>query len=123
MLWNPDERAVADAVIAQTQGTVHSKKNNLIWKSFSILGAFRHPGESLTSHELSRRANLPKASGHRLVQTLEAVGAIVRGANGRYRLGMLLLSLSQNVAVKELLLDVGKPLLVELSARLDMTIH
>ncbi len=123
MLWNRDDKAVADAVIAHADTAAHGKKNNLIWKSFSILQAFRHPGEGLTSHELSRRANLPKASGHRLVQTLEEVGALVRGSNGRYRLGMLLLSLSHNVAVKELLLEVGRPLLIELSARLDMTIH
>jgi DNA-binding IclR family transcriptional regulator len=101
----------------------HGKKNNLIWKGFSILKAFRHPSECLTSHEISRRSNIPKASCHRLVQTLEEVGAIVRGANGRYRLGMLLLFLAQNVAVKDLLREVGRPLLADLSARLNMTIH
>ena len=123
MLWTRDGEAVAETVFTPADAGLHSKKNSLIWKSFSILQAFRHPGESLTSHELSRRANLPKASAHRLVQTLEEVGAIVRGANGRYRLGMLLLSLAQNVAVKDLLLEVGRQLLVELSLRLDMTIH
>lgn len=121
MLWNGEDARVAEpAVVA---ATAQNKKNNLVWKSFSILRAFHHPQECLTSHELSRRANLPKASGHRLVQTLEEVGAIVRGANGRYRLGMLLLFLSHNVAVKELLREVGRPLLVDLSARMDMTIH
>lgn len=118
-----DDHAVLGVTDDAAACIAHGKKNNLIWKSFSILRAFRHPDECLTSHELSRRAHLPKASGHRLVQTLEEVGAIVRGANGRYRLGMLLLFLSQNVAVKDLLREVGRPLLVNLSARLDMTIH
>lgn len=123
MLRNGEGTALEGLVDDVTGGAGHGKKNNLVWKGFSILRAFRRPDECLTSYELSRRANLPKASGHRLVQTLEEVGAIVRGANGRYRLGMLLLFLSQNVAVKDLLREVGRPMLVDLSARLNMTIH
>jgi DNA-binding IclR family transcriptional regulator len=123
VLWNGEDASIAGPAATAAAMASHNKKNNLVWKCFSILRAFRHPNECLTSHELSRRANLPKASCHRLVQTLEEVGAIVRGANGRYRLGMLLSCLSQNVAVKELLREVGRPLLVDLSARLDMTIH
>ena len=41
----------------------------------------------------SRRANLPEASGYRLIQTLEELGAVVRDRRGRYRPGMLLVSL------------------------------
>jgi IclR family acetate operon transcriptional repressor len=123
VLWNGEDMSIASPGATAAAVASHNKKNNLVWKCFSILRAFRHPNECLTSHELSRRTNLPKASCHRLVQTLEEVGAIVRGANGRYRLGMLLSCLSQNVAVKELLREVGRPLLVDLSARLDMTIH
>jgi len=123
VLVNGDGVSIVGPAVNTAAMAPHNKKNNLVWKSFSILRAFQHSDECLTSHELSRRANLPKASCHRLVQTLEEVGAIVRGANGRYRLGMLLSSLSQNVAVKDLLREVGRPLLVDLSARLDMTIH
>ncbi|HEY2010608.1 MAG TPA: IclR family transcriptional regulator [Rhizomicrobium sp.] len=123
MLWNGEDTRIAGPADTSAALASHNKKNNLVWKSFSILCAFRHPHECLTSHELSRRANLPKASCHRLVQTLEEVGAIVRGASGRYRLGMLLSCLSQNVAVKELLREVGRPLLLDLAIRLDMTIH
>ena len=66
---------------------------------------------------------MPKASGHRLVQTLEEVGAVVRGPHGRYRLGMLLLSLSKNVASKELLCEIGTPVLNDLAVRLNLTVH
>jgi IclR family acetate operon transcriptional repressor len=120
MLWNGEEGAVCGPT---AECAPHSKKNSLVWKCFSILRAFRHPNECLTSHELSRRAKLPKASCHRLVQTLEQVGAIVRSPNGRFRLGMMLQVLSKNVAVKDLLREVGKPLLTKLSVRLGMTIH
>jgi IclR family acetate operon transcriptional repressor len=100
-----------------------AQKNNLVRKTFSILRAFQHSNEWLTSQELSRRVDMPKASCHRLVQTLEEVGAIVRGPNGRYRLGMLLLSLSKNVASKELLCEIGSPILRDVAGRLNLTVH
>src|SRR5271169_5218362 len=81
VLWNGEDVSIAGPAATAAAMASHNKKNNLVWKCFSILRAFRHPNECLTSHELSRRANLPKASCHRLVQTLEEVGAIVRGAN------------------------------------------
>lgn len=54
-------------------------------KAFAILKAFHDPEEWVTSCELSRRAKLPEASGYRLIQTLEDIGAVVRGPRGRYR--------------------------------------
>src|SRR5882762_8711397 len=77
-------------------------RNQSVLKAFSVLRAFRRPDEWLTSCELSRRANLPEASGYRLIQTLEEIGAVVRGPRGRYRPGLLLLSLSHNVTLAAL---------------------
>jgi IclR family acetate operon transcriptional repressor len=100
-----------------------SSKNKLLWKTFAMLRAFRGPEEWLTSLELSQRANLPKASGHRLVQTLEELGAIVRGPNGRYRLGMMFVSLYRNVAISELLHAVASPILQRFSSSMGFTLH
>jgi IclR family acetate operon transcriptional repressor len=100
-----------------------SSKNKLLWKAFAVLRAFRGPGEWLTSLELSQRAKLPKASGHRLVQTLEELGAIARGPNGRYRLGMMFVSLYHNVAVSELLHAVAAPILQRFSSSMEFTLH
>jgi len=92
-------------------------------KAFALLNAFRDPDEWVTSCELSRRANLPEASGYRLIQTLEEIGAITRGPRGRYRPGLLLLSLSHNVTLAELLRDASHALMTELAERLDLTAH
>ena len=92
-------------------------------KAFAILKAFNDPEEWLTSCELSRRANLPEASGYRLIQTLEEVGAVVRGSKGRYRPGLLLLSLSHNVTLTELLRDASHVLMSGLARTLGLTIH
>jgi IclR family acetate operon transcriptional repressor len=124
MLWDGNVHKSARVAGGEKKDAdAPAKKNNLVRKTFSILRAFQHPDEWLTSQELSKRAHMPKASGHRLVQTLEEVGAIVRGPHGRYRLGMLLLSLSKNVASKELLCEMGTPVLNDLAARLNLTVH
>ena len=98
-------------------------KNHSVMKAFALLKAFRDPEEWVTSCELSRRANLPEASGYRLIQTLEEIGAVARGPRGRYRPGLLLLSLSHNVTLAELLRDASHALMTELARKLDLTTH
>lgn len=58
--------------------------NRSVLRAFALLRGFTRPDKPLTSAELSRRAGLPEASGYRLIQTLEAAGAVVRDARGRY---------------------------------------
>jgi IclR family acetate operon transcriptional repressor len=98
-------------------------RNHSVLKAFTMLKSFHRPDEWLTSCELSRRANLPKASGYRLIQTLEEIGAVVRGPRGRYRPGMLLVSLSNNVAIGDLLRNAGHLILNELANRINATVH
>ena len=98
-------------------------RNHSVLKAFTILKSFRHPGEWVTSSEISRRAKLPEASGYRLIQTLEEIGAVVRGERGRYRPGLLLMSLSQNVAVDDCLREAAREIMSEMSIRLNVTAH
>ncbi|HVW73813.1 MAG TPA: IclR family transcriptional regulator [Rhizomicrobium sp.] len=98
-------------------------KNQSVLKAFTMLKAFHRPDEWLTSCELSRRANLPEASGYRLIQTLEQIGAVVRGPRGRYRPGMLLVSLSHNVAIGDLLREASIEVITALANRFDLTVH
>jgi DNA-binding IclR family transcriptional regulator len=98
-------------------------KNQSVLKAFSMLRSFHCRDEWLTSSELSRRANLPEASGYRLIQTVEEIGAVVRGPRGRYRPGMLLVSLSHNVAIGELLREASRGITGELANRLNLTVH
>lgn len=95
-------------------------KNQSVVKAFSLLQAFTRPNEWLTSAELSRRANLPQASGYRMVQTLEEIGAIVRDSRGRYGPGMLLLDLSQDIAPQDIWGHVASALIEELAASLGV---
>src|ERR1700750_2380212 len=98
-------------------------KNRSVLKAFTMLKSFRHPDEWVTSSELSRRAKLPEASGYRLIQTLEEIGAVVRGERGRYRPGLLLVSLSQNVAIDECLREAAREIMSALTQKLNVTAH
>lgn len=98
-------------------------KNKSVQKAFSMLRAFQAPDEWLTSAELSRRARLPEASGYRLIQTLEEIGAVIRDHRGRYGPGMLLVSLSRYVAHERLLRDAANAILEDLAAELDLIVH
>jgi IclR family acetate operon transcriptional repressor len=98
-------------------------RNQSVIKAFRMLKSFSRPDEWLTSSELSRRAGLPEASGYRLIQTLEELGAVVRGPRGRYRPGMLLSSLSRNVDIGNLLHESSQGMIVELARQLDVTLH
>jgi DNA-binding IclR family transcriptional regulator len=94
-----------------------------VLKAFNVLRSFTSPDESLTSSELSRRAQLPEASGYRLVQTLEGIGALVRDSRGKYRLGMLLLSLSQEIASGDLWREVSHNVLARLAKEWRASAH
>jgi len=107
----------------QRSNGICEPKNKLVRKAFIMLRAFHGAEEGLTSQELSQRARLPKASGHRLIQTLEDIGAVMRGPDGRYRLGMTLVSLSHDVAVNDLLRETAQVALKAISERLDLTVH
>ena len=98
-------------------------RNNSVRKAFSLLMRFRHADEWVTCSELSRRAQMPEPSCNRLLQTLEEIGAVVKGARGSYRPGLLLLSLSRNVAVNDCLRAAARDVMSDMSRRLDVTVH
>lgn len=98
-------------------------RNQSVIKAFRMLKSFARADEWLTSSELSRRAKLPEASGYRLIQTLEELGAVVRGPRGRYRPGMLLVSLSRNVDFADVLHEAAQKIIMELARRFDVTMH
>src|SRR6201996_9071959 len=115
--------AAVPFAVREERGQVATPKNHSVMKAFAILKAFHDPEEWVTSCELSRRANLPQASGYRLIQTMEDIGAITRGKRGQYRPGLLLLSLSRGVPLPDLLRDAGKPVLANLAGSLNLTTH
>lgn len=56
----------------------------------AVLGAFSAQAPLLTLSEIGRRTGLPLTTTHRIVGELTAAGALERGADGRYRIGLWL---------------------------------
>lgn len=120
---DPEGAMAEPSPMARTARKSAAARNNLVRNAFAILQAFRETDDWLTSSELSHRAALPKSSGHRLVLTLEELGALVRGPQGRYRPGMLLVSLAQMVVVPQLLRVAGNAVMQDLARQLNHTVH
>jgi DNA-binding IclR family transcriptional regulator len=59
-------------------------------KVLALLGAFSHEAPALTLTELSRRTGLSLPTVHRRVAELVEWGALERGLDGRYRIGLRL---------------------------------
>jgi IclR family acetate operon transcriptional repressor len=98
-------------------------KNHSVQKAFALLHSFRGPEEWVTNAELSRRTGLSEPCAHRLMKTLEELGAVVRDRRGCYRPGMVLVALSKDVAVGNLIRATSEDVLEKLAARLKGVIH
>lgn len=92
-------------------------KNNSVGKAFRILAAMSRSQREMTATEVARAVgdNLPTV--HRFLLSLEEVGAVMRGARGRYQLGITLAALGDRVEHNKLLLDCVQPHLDALAAR------
>ena len=98
-------------------------KNQSVQKAFALLRSFRGPEEWVSNAELSRRTGLSEACAHRLMKTLEDIGAVVRDRRGSYRPGMVLATLSKDIAIGDLIRATSEDLLVGLAARLKGVVH
>ncbi len=98
-------------------------KNQSVQKAFALLRSFRGPHEWVSNAELSRRSGLSQACAHRLMLTMEEIGAVVRDKRGCYRPGMVLANLSEDVAIGDLIRGTSSDLLESLSVRLRGVVH
>lgn len=98
-------------------------KNQSVQKAFALLRSFRGPEEWVTNAELSRRTGFSEACAHRLMKTLEEIGAVVRDRRGCYRPGMVLATLSKDVAIGDLIRATSEDALIGLAARLKGVVH
>lgn len=62
----------------------------VLGRAFRLLDAFTAERPALTLSELSRRSGLPSSTVHRMLGDLADWGAVERGADGRYRIGLRL---------------------------------
>ena len=101
-------------VAARGAKSAGSKPIAAVERALQVLGAFRGaPRQTLS--ELSQRTGLFKSTLLRILSTLERHGYVIRLADGRYRLGGLLLELGAGYLASFDLAEVVRPALAALA--------
>lgn len=88
-----------------------------------VLGAFARGGGSLTLTEISRYAELPLPTAHRLVREIVGWGGLELDDTGHYRLTHKILGLASSSTSAMRLRERALPHLVELHRRTGLTVH
>jgi DNA-binding IclR family transcriptional regulator len=83
-------------------------------KILALLGAFSHDAPAMTLTELSRRTGLSLPTVHRRAAELVQWGALERGLDGRYRIGLRLWEVASLAPRGSALRDAALPVLHEL---------
>lgn len=92
-------------------------------RALHLLGALTPERPSATLAELARTAHLPPATAHRLVGELLTWGALERGADGRYRVGLRLWRTGLLAPVSDRLRDRALPYMQDLYEITRENIH
>lgn len=87
---------------------------SMLGRAFRVLGAFSAERPRLMQSELSRRTGLPLPTVHRLCGQLVSGGALERGADGRYEIGVRLWELGALAPRAHGLRQVALPYLEDL---------
>lgn len=117
------DKRVATGKARGNEGMGATPRNQSVQKAFLLLKSFRDPDEWISNAELSRRTGLSEAGTHRLMKTLEEIGVVVKNTRGRYRPGMVLATISKDVAIGDLVRATSQDVLVDLAARLNGVVH
>jgi DNA-binding IclR family transcriptional regulator len=97
-LWCPPQpRRTGDTTVtsgspepARVRGRRPPQGDPVVDRAFALLAAFDAGHRSLTLGELSRRSGIPTSSTLRLAGRLQAWGALERGTDGRFTVGLRL---------------------------------
>ncbi len=86
----------------------------LLVHALAIFKAFEEGEHHLTPRDIARRSQLPNYAVARILPALEENGLLTRTADGRYALGLQLVSLASRVGELDRLRVVARPSLLEL---------
>jgi DNA-binding IclR family transcriptional regulator len=92
-------------------------------RALGILEAVSQRSGGMTNADLSRRLEIPKSSASYILRALEKHGYVRRDGDGRYRLGMKVLSLSRHALVGIDVREIALPIMRDLMNRSHLTVH
>ncbi|MFC8359765.1 IclR family transcriptional regulator [Streptomyces griseorubiginosus] len=92
-------------------------ERSLVDRALSVLSAFDRQNRTLTLSDISRRSGLPLATAHRIVNRLHSWGALERGEEGSYSIGLRLWETGTLAPRCSPLAEAALPHLMDLRAR------
>jgi len=91
-------------------GKTEDSSSRAVLRALSILEAVAGRGHGLTNSEISRKLEIPKSTASYILHALEMKGYLNRDKEtGKYRLGLKLITLSQNVLTHLDLREIALP--------------
>ena len=112
-----------DDDVDQGEATGGDAGRTVLGRIASIMDAFDMGEQVLTLGDLSRRANLPKSTVHRLVEQLRALGWLERDPCNGYRIGMRLFELGGLALQRNQLRDAAYPHLHALAGSTGLAVQ
>ncbi|MDF2067108.1 IclR family transcriptional regulator [Bacillus sp. Cr_A10] len=97
-------------------------KNKTVVRSMDILNLFVDHA-ALTFQEIIELSKIPKSSVYRMLISLEEMGFIVKGADSKYRLGLLFLTYGNLVSSRLDIRQIAYPIMQELHNELKEAIN
>lgn len=97
--------------------------NQSLDKAFALLRAIAAAGGRVSIPQLARQLGLPNATAHRLVTSLEAVGAVVKEKRGHYHIAPMMADLATATDTRVLLARLARPALKALALAHRKTAH
>ena len=104
-------------------GGARDPGQSVVSRALALLDAFDSDHPHLTLSELSRAADLPLATAHRLLGELVTWGAVVRRRDGAYEIGRRLWDLGLLAPVQVELREAAAPFLQDIHAATRDTVH
>ena len=92
-------------------------------RAFSLLSCIARRGGSESLPTIAAQCGLSVATAHRLLATMETLGAVIHTAPGHYRIGLGVLELGRNSSLDDLLAAAGAATLRRVTQSLSPTAH
>ncbi|MFS0687994.1 IclR family transcriptional regulator [Sporosarcina sp. 179-K 8C2 HS] len=99
-----------------------NNKNKTVVRSMDILNLFIDHAE-LTFQEIIEISGIPKTSVYRMLMSLEELGLVEKGADAKYRLGLLFLKFGHLVSSRIDIRQIAYPIMQELHKDVEEAIN
>lgn len=94
-----------------------------VGKAFALLECLAAGDDCVSLPSMAKRCGMTVATAHRLLATMEALGAVVHTGPGEYSIGLRLVELSRRSSLEALLASATMPMLSRVNRLTGLTAH